>query len=59
MIAFDFFPEFMEHAAILDNKYKVLDTIGEGRYAKVKVAIDMENNKKYAIKIMKENSINS
>ncbi len=34
MIAFDFFPEFQDQAGILDNKYKVIDTIGTGRYAK-------------------------
>ena len=34
MIPFDIVHENMEHAAILDNTYKVLDTIGIGRYAK-------------------------
>jgi SNF-related kinase/serine kinase len=59
MLSFDFYSEFFESSPILDNKYKLLHTIGEGRYAKVKLAINMENKKKYAIKIMRENQINS
>ncbi len=34
MQAFDYFPEFEATAGVLDNKYKIIDTIGAGRYAK-------------------------
>lgn len=34
MLSFDFFKEFLDSSAILDSKYKILKTIGEGRYAK-------------------------
>jgi hypothetical protein len=27
-------PEMYNFASILDNKYKIIETIGEGRYAK-------------------------
>lgn len=26
--------KMLEYASILDNKYKIIETIGEGRYAK-------------------------
>lgn len=35
MIISDLDPEFLEKRPILDNKYRILDTIGEGRFAKL------------------------
>lgn len=34
MLGYDFFKEFFTTAPTLDGSYKVLQTIGEGRYAK-------------------------
>jgi serine/threonine protein kinase len=45
--------KLLDHASILDNRYKIIETIGEGRYAKVKLAIELDTNKQIAIKIMK------
>jgi serine/threonine protein kinase len=30
---------------ILDDKYEIIKTIGEGRYAKVKLAVDLKTKK--------------
>jgi len=30
---------------LLDERYLIIKTIGEGRYAKVKLAIDLQTNK--------------
>lgn len=38
---------------ILDDKYILLKTIGHGRYAKVKLAIDLMTSKQVAVKILK------
>jgi len=79
MIISDLDPEFLEKRPVLDNKYRILDTIGEGRFAKfilfqnfvffnilliafifrVKIAVDLENERTYAIKIMRESQINT
>lgn len=37
----------------LDNKYLLVRTIGQGRYAKVKLAIDLKTKKKVAVKILR------
>jgi serine/threonine protein kinase len=42
---------------ILDEKYLIIRTIGEGRYAKVKLAIDLSSKKQVAIKIMRVKNI--
>lgn len=42
---------------ILDDKYLIIKTIGEGRYAKVKLAIDLLTRKQVAIKIMRVKNI--
>lgn len=34
------------------NKYLFLETVGRGSYAKVKVCLNLENNTKYAVKII-------
>ncbi|EAR92948.2 Serine/Threonine kinase domain protein (macronuclear) [Tetrahymena thermophila SB210] len=57
MIGTQEIPEIQNKVRILDGKYQILYTIGEGRYAKVKLGIDMETKKKVAIKIMREQSI--
>jgi len=59
MLSYDFFQEFFENAPVLDNKYKILYRIGEGRYAKVKLAINMEDKKKYAVKIMRKDQVDT
>jgi len=38
---------------ILDERYEILNTIGNGRFAKVKRAIDLNSNKEVAVKILK------
>jgi len=38
---------------VLDDRYLVEKTIGEGRYAKVKLATDLKTQKQVAIKILK------
>lgn len=38
---------------ILDDRFILLKTIGHGRYAKVKLGIDLRTQKKVAIKILK------
>ncbi|CAD8193389.1 unnamed protein product [Paramecium pentaurelia] len=53
MMSLDIQNDYLEFASILDDKYYIIDTIGFGRYAKVKLAINMEDKQKYAIKIMK------
>eukprot|EP00347_Sterkiella_histriomuscorum_P001022 403373639 len=42
--------------SILDNKYMIIKTIGDGRYAKVKLAVDMSKGKQVAIKFLKVHS---
>jgi len=59
MLGYDFFKEFFTTAPTLDGCFKVLQTIGEGRYAKVKLAISLEDRKKYAVKIMREDQVNT
>lgn len=54
MRALDSFPELYDSGSQLDNKYKITHTIGKGRYAKVKMAVGIEDKKKYAIKLMNE-----
>jgi len=34
MLSYDFFKEFLDNSPVLDDRYKILQTIGEGRYAK-------------------------
>jgi len=58
-LSYDFFKEFLDNSPVLDDRYKILQTIGEGRYAKVKLAINLEDREKYAIKIMREDQVNS
>lgn len=44
---------------ILDDKYEIIKTIGEGRYAKVKLAVDIKTKKQVAVKIMRvKNMVN-
>lgn len=38
---------------ILDNRYLLVKTIADGRYGRVKLAIDLDTDKKVAIKILK------
>jgi len=38
---------------ILDNRYLLVKTIADGRYGRVKLGIDLETDKKVAIKILK------
>lgn len=42
-----------EKRKILDDKYEVMHTIGEGRYAKVKLAIELSTGQQVAIKFMR------
>ncbi|KRX00743.1 Protein kinase-like domain [Pseudocohnilembus persalinus] len=55
----DQYPEFLENADILDNQYKIIHTIGEGRYAKVKIGIEIATSIKYAFKIIRRKSIDT
>jgi len=57
----------IENASILDEKYKLFENIGQGRFAKyfkllkyfrVKLAVEIQTNKKYAIKIMRSSNFN-
>jgi serine/threonine protein kinase len=44
---------------ILDEKYEIIKTIGEGRFAKVKLAVDIKTKKQVAVKIMRvKNMVN-
>jgi len=38
----------------LDERYELLGTIGKGRFAKVKKAIDLSSKKEVAIKILRQ-----
>lgn len=43
----------------MDDKYEIIKTIGEGRYAKVKLAVDIKTKKHVAVKIMRvKNMVN-
>ncbi|CAK73328.1 unnamed protein product (macronuclear) [Paramecium tetraurelia] len=62
MMSLDIQSDYLDYASVLDDKYFIIDTIGVGRYAKqfqnvdyhrVKLAIDVQDKQKYAIKIMK------
>lgn len=43
-------PVLLEYSSVLDNQFKIIETIGEGRYAKyfiylrVKLALNMKTN---------------
>ncbi|CAD8067901.1 unnamed protein product [Paramecium sonneborni] len=52
-MSLDIQSDYLDYASVLDDKYYIIDTIGVGRYAKVKLAIDIQDKQKYAIKIMK------
>ncbi|CAD8142469.1 unnamed protein product [Paramecium pentaurelia] len=52
-MSLDIQSDYYDYASVLDDKYYIIDTIGVGRYAKVKLAIDIQDKQKYAIKIMK------
>ena len=49
-----FQPSYLQICPVLDDKYKIILTIGEGRYSKVKLAFDFESNKLYACKILRK-----
>ena len=38
---------------ILDDRYVLLDTLGSGSFSQVKLAIDLKDGSKYAVKIFK------
>ncbi|CDW84194.1 protein kinase domain containing protein [Stylonychia lemnae] len=45
----------VKKSKILDGQYQLLNTIGNGRFAKVKKALDVSTNKFVAVKILKTN----
>ncbi|KAM3134272.1 hypothetical protein pb186bvf_013557 [Paramecium bursaria] len=59
MIAPEIQNDYLEYASILDDQYVIVDTIGQGRYAKVKLAVNIVDKQQYAIKVMKSDPTNS
>mmetsp|Transcript_36242 Transcript_36242/g.41287 ORF Transcript_36242/g.41287 Transcript_36242/m.41287 type:complete len:444 (+) Transcript_36242:195-1526(+) len=53
------FEKNVQEYAILDNKYKILHDLGEGRFAKVKLAESLDDSKLFAIKMMRDKEVNT
>ena len=61
----DIDPLLLEYSSNLDNKFNILETLGEGRYSKyssklrVKLGLNMVTNKFQAIKILRRGTLNN
>ena len=51
--------EFFFHCKTIDNRYKCLKKLGEGRYGKVYLCFDTFTEKLVALKILRSNCIRS